>query len=56
MTRTAIHTVTPDKIATFLGRQLNGNYQDEFGNRFDTRTEGTRIKYAMGPVSIKMYL
>ncbi len=45
----------PDNIATFLGRKLNGNYQDEMGNRFNTRIEGTRIKHTMGPVSIKMY-
>ena len=44
----------PD-IATFLGRKLNGNYQDEMGNRFNTRIEGMRIKHTMGPVSIKMY-
>ena len=50
-----IHTVKPDNIATFLGRKLNGNYQDEMGNRFNTRIEGTRIKHTMGPVSIKMY-
>jgi hypothetical protein len=55
LTRTAIHTVKPDNIATFLGQKLNGNYQDEMGNRFNTRIEGTRIKHAMGPVSIKMY-
>ena len=55
LTRTAIHTVKPDNIATFLGRKLNGNYQDEMGNRFNTRIEGTRIKHTMGPVSIKMY-
>jgi hypothetical protein len=53
--RAAIHTVKPDNIATFLGRKLNGNYQDEMGNRFNTRLEGTRIKHTMGPVSIKMY-
>ena len=53
--RTAIHTVKPDKVATFLGRKLNGNYQDEMGNDFNTRIEGTRIKHHMGPVSIKMY-
>jgi len=53
--RAAIHTVKPDNIATFLGRKLNGNYQDEMGNRFNTRIEGTRIKHTMGPVSIKMY-
>ncbi len=55
LTRTAIHTIKPDNIATFLGRKLNGNYQDEMGNRFNTRIEGTRIKHTMGPVSIKMY-
>jgi hypothetical protein len=47
--------VKPDHIATFLGRKLNGNYQDEMGNRFHTRIEGTRIKHTMGPVTIKMY-
>ena len=31
LTRAAIHTVKPDNIATFLGRKLNGNYQDEMG-------------------------
>ena len=31
LTRTAIHTVKPDNIATFLGRKLNGNYHDEMG-------------------------
>ena len=55
LTRAAIHTVKPDNIATFLGRKLNGNYQNEMGNRFNTRSEGTRIKHTMGPVSIKMY-
>lgn len=55
LTRAAIHTVKPDNIATFLGRKLNGHYQDEMGNRFNTRIEGTRIKHTMGPVSIKMY-
>jgi hypothetical protein len=55
LTRTAIHTIKPDNIATFLGRKLNGNYQDEMGNRFNTRIEGTRIKHTMGSVTIKMY-
>jgi hypothetical protein len=53
--RTAIHAVKADNIATFLGRKLHGNYQDEMGNDFHTRIEGTRIKHHMGPVSIKMY-
>src|SRR5215469_2082064 len=33
LTRTAIHTVKPDNIATFLGRKLNVQYQGEVGNR-----------------------
>ena len=55
LTRTAIHTVKPENIASFLGRKLHGNYQDQMGNNFNTRIEGTRIKHSMGPVSIKMY-
>jgi hypothetical protein len=55
LTRTAIHSVKPDNIATFLGKKLHGNYQDEVGNRFNIRIEGTRIKHTMGPVSIKLY-
>lgn len=53
--RTAIHAVKAENVATFLGRKLNGNYQDEMGNDFHTRIEGTRIKHHMGPASIKMY-
>jgi len=50
------HAVKPTDIATFLGRKLYGNYQDEMGNRFgNVRHLGTRIKHSMGPVSIKMY-
>ena len=55
ITRTAIHAVKAENIATFLGRKLTGNYQDEMGNNFSTRIEGTRIKHVMGPVWIKMY-
>lgn len=55
LTRTAIHTVKPDNIATFLGKKLTGNYQDEMGNRYNIRIEGTRIKHTMGPVSLKLY-
>ena len=52
---TAIHTVKPDNIATFLGRKLHANYQGEAGNHYHVRLEGTRIKHSMGPVAIKMY-
>ena len=55
LTRTAIHTVKPENIATFLGRKLHDKYEGEMGNSFNTRIEGTRIKHGMGPVSIKMY-
>src|SRR5450631_1934327 len=55
LARTAIHTVKPDNIATFLGRKLSTQYEGELGNRFNIRIEGTRIKHTMGPVSIKLY-
>lgn len=55
LTRTAIHTVKPDNIATFLGRKLNAQYEGEMGNRFNIRIEGTRIKHMMGPVPLKLY-
>ncbi|MCD6393895.1 MAG: MarR family transcriptional regulator [Planctomycetes bacterium] len=53
--RTAIHSVKPEHIATFLGRKLHGGYQDEMGNNFNTRIEGTCIKHRMGKVAVKMY-
>lgn len=53
--RTAIHSVKPENITTFLGRKLHGNYQDELGNDFRTRSKGTCIKHRMGKAAIKMY-
>jgi len=55
LARTAIHTLKPDNIATFLGRKLSPQFEGEMGNRFNIRIEGTRIKHTMGPVSIKLY-
>jgi len=52
---TLIQAVKPADIATFLGRKLDGRYQDEMGSRFNVRLEGSRIRHHMGPVSIKMY-
>ena len=52
---TAIHTVKPDNIATFLGHKLNPLYQGEMGNNYNIRIEGSRIKHQMGKSSIKMY-
>jgi len=55
LSRTAIHAVKCDNVATFLGRKLDSRYKDELGNDFHTRVEGTRIKHRMGSASIKMY-
>jgi hypothetical protein len=52
---TAIHTVKPGNIATFLSQKLHGNYEGETGNNYNIRMEGSRIKHSMGQVSIKMY-
>jgi len=52
---TAIHTVRPDNIATFLGQRITYNCKKEAGNNFNQRILGTRIKHHMGDVSIKMY-
>jgi DNA-binding MarR family transcriptional regulator len=52
---TAIHTVKPDNIATFLGHKLDPRYQGEIGNNYHVRIEGSRIKHIMGRSSIKMY-
>jgi len=55
ITRTAVHVVKVEHVATFLGRKLNGTYRDELGNDLSTRIVGTRIRHHMGPASIKMY-
>ena len=52
---TAIHTVKPDNIATFLGHKVDPRYQGEMGNNYNIRIEGSRIKHSMGKSSIKMY-
>ena len=55
LTATAIHTVKPDNIATFLGHKVDPKYQGEIGNNYNIRIEGSRIKHSMGKSSIKMY-
>jgi hypothetical protein len=55
LVRTAVHSVKPENIASFLGQKLHWNYQGEMGNNFNTRILGTRIKHQMGAISIKMY-
>ena len=53
--KTAIHTVKPDNISSFLGKKLSPLYQGELGNQYHVRIEGTCIKHIMGKNSIKMY-
>lgn len=53
--RTAIFTVKPDDIATFLGKRITYNCKQEVGTNYNQRILGTRIKHHMGDVSIKMY-
>jgi hypothetical protein len=55
LVRTAIHTVKPDHIASFLGRKLAGHYKGEVGNNYKVRIEGNALKHRMGKVLIKMY-
>jgi len=55
LTSTAIHTVKPDNIATFLGHKVDSRYKGEMGNNYNIRIEGSRIKHSMGKSSIKMY-
>jgi len=52
---TAIHTVKPENIATFLGSKLHPLYEGEMGNRYNIRIEGSRIRHQMGKSAIKMY-
>ncbi|MDD3495657.1 MAG: hypothetical protein PHU11_07215, partial [Dysgonamonadaceae bacterium] len=37
---TAIHTVKPENIATFLGHKLDPRYEGEVGNNYNVRIEG----------------
>ena len=55
LSRTAIHAVKADNVATFLGRKVTGRYAGTLGTSFTTRLEGTRLKHHMGPVSLKLY-
>jgi len=53
--KTAMHTVTPDDIATFLGKRFSVLFEGETGSRFGKRILGTRIKHQMGEISVKIY-
>jgi hypothetical protein len=53
--KTAMHTVTPDNIANFLGKKFSVRYGGEMGSAYNKRILGTRIKHQMGEVSVKIY-
>jgi len=48
LSRTAIHTVKSDNIATFLGTKLVPQFEGEMGNRFNIRIEGTESNTPWG--------
>jgi hypothetical protein len=50
-----MHTITPDNIATFLGKRLTVKFEGEAGNRYNQRVLGTRIKHQPGEISVKGY-
>jgi hypothetical protein len=53
--KTAMHTVTPDDIANFLGKRFSVQFDGEAGSRYGRRILGTRIKHQMGEISVKIY-
>ena len=53
--KTAMHTVTPIDVASFLGKKFSFRFEGEAGNKYGKRILGTRIKHQMGEVSVKMY-
>lgn len=53
--KTAVHTVNPDNIASFLGKRFSVLFEGEAGSKYNKRILGTRIKHQMGEVSVKMY-
>jgi hypothetical protein len=55
MIKTAMHTVTPDDIANFLGKRFSVLFEGEAGSRYNKRILGTRIKHQMGEISVKIY-
>jgi hypothetical protein len=53
--KTVMHTVTPENIATFLGKRLTVRFEGEMGSLYNERVLGTRIKHQMGELSVKIY-
>lgn len=55
LVETAIHTVKPEHITTFLSKKLSPLYLGEIGNQYHVRIEGTCVKHVMDKAAIKMY-
>jgi hypothetical protein len=53
--QTAVYTVKPEHIVSFLGKKLSPLYEGELGSQYHVRLEGTCIKHVMSKTSIKMY-
>ena len=53
--KTAMHTITPENIANFLGKRFSNIFEGESGTRYNKRILGTRIKHQMGEISVKIY-
>jgi hypothetical protein len=53
--RTSVLNVRAEQVATFLGRKIAPQLEQEVGSQFSTRIEGTCIKHRFGSASIKMY-
>ena len=52
---TAMHTITPENIANFLGKRFSLQFDGEAGSRYNKRILGTRIKHQLGDTSVKIY-
>jgi hypothetical protein len=53
--KTAMHTVTPENISSFLGKRFSVLFEGEAGSKYNQRILGTRIKRQMGETSVKVY-
>lgn len=52
---TAMHTITPENIANYLGKRFSFQFEGEAGSRYNKRILGTRIKHQLGDTSVKIY-
>ncbi|HEX3990166.1 MAG TPA: hypothetical protein VHX39_03210 [Acetobacteraceae bacterium] len=55
LVRESVIGVKADQVASFLGRKIAPQRDQEVGSQFSTRIEGTCVKHRFGKASIKMY-